>query len=230
MHDSKSAARTISRRGLVEKRRLRPARVARALFAVSFVAFLPKPTSAQDRYSQAEVRALPRVCLAQKFVIAWLDAPVVPEQEQREWEAKLGPGDYRHFHHYCAGLIYLRRAADADKGGRNFNYRNAVSNFQYVLNNSSREFPLLPEVYLRKGMALQLMGEHVNAASEFLGAIKVKPDYTPAYSALVDLHLYLGDIESARAILETGLEHAPDSKILTTQKAKLEQEHNDGRQ
>jgi len=78
-------------------------------------------------------------------------------------------------------------------------------------------------------MALQLMGDHGSAATEFLRAVKLKPDYTPAYSALVDLHLDLGDVESARNILEAGLELVPDSKILAAQKTRLDHDASETR-
>ena len=187
----------------------------------------PSAVSAQDgqSYTQDELRALPRVCLAQRYIHRRLRFPIVPEAERKQWAAKLG-ASYNHYHHYCVGLIFMRRAA-ADASASDYNYRSAASNFQYVIRNASNQFVLLPEVYLRKGSALRFLGKHGAAATEFLNAIRLKSNYTPAYAALVELHVDLGDLESARDVLETGLRHAPDSKILAQVQENLrEQEAN----
>lgn len=177
------------------------------------------PASGQE-YAQDELRALPRACLAQKFINGSLRTPIVPEFERAQWEARLG-SDYQHYHHFCWALMDLRRANTGPSQHRNFNYSTAVQNFEYVQRNASRAFPLLPEVYLRKGMALRYLGEEARAAREFLEAIDLKRDYTPAYSELIDLYLDLEDYESARRTLELGLAAVPDSKILASKKAEI---------
>lgn len=184
------------------------------LFASAFPVF-------GQEYTQDELRALPRACLAQTFINGSLRNPIVPESERAQWEARLGR-DYNHYHHFCWALMDLRRANTGPSQHRNFNYSKAVQNFEYVQRNASRAFPLLPEVYLRKGMALRYLGEEARAAREFLEAIELKRDYTPAYSELIDLYLYLEDYESARRTLELGLAAVPDSKILASKKAEIE--------
>lgn len=178
---------------------------------------------AAGQMTQEELRALPRICHAQRFINSALDSPIVPEAERRMWEAKLGE-PFMSFHHFCWGLIDMRRAAATrDPGRRNTHYRNAVQNFQYVERNSDATFPLLPEVLLRKGMALQLLGDPASAASQFLAAVKIKRDYTPAYAALIDVYVELEDIEAANETLAEGLSHAPSSRILATKKTELEE-------
>jgi hypothetical protein len=131
--------------------------------------------------------------------------------------------DFSAFHHYCWALMYLRRASVATtEQDQMHNYQAAVNNFVYVQRHASPQFPLMPEVNLRKGQALRLLGEDGAAAKEFTGAIQLKPDYTPAYAALIDLHLDLHDVQGAEHVLEQGLVHAPQSKILLQKKAELE--------
>ena len=222
MHDL-NVARRWSRGPRSEQARCEVNRVGKLVLLATLAALIPKVGTAQE-FTQDELLALPRVCLAQKYISGnFLAFPVVPEQERAMWEAKLGE-DYVHYHHYCLALVQVRRAATTvDEGARNGYYRGAIADFDYVIRAASREFPLLPEVYLRKGMALQLMGEPASAVAVFLRAVELKLDYTPAYSALIDIHLALGSVDSARSILETGLKHAPNSKILAAQKAKLQQ-------
>ncbi len=81
---------------------------------------------------------------------------------------------------------------------------------------------MLPEVYLRMGMALLYLRDHGAAARSFLSATKLKPDYTPAYAALVDLYVELGDLETARRVLETGLASAPNSVLLANKRIELQ--------
>lgn len=174
-------------------------------------------------FSQEEYRALPRMCLAQPFINGALRAPLVPEAERREWATRLGEEDYKHFHHYCWALMLLRRAnAAGNPRDRNFEYGRAVRNFEYVQRAASPQFPMMPEVNLRKGLTLVLLGKHAAAAKEFVGAIRLKPDYSPAYAALVDLYIDLEDLEAAKDTLEAGLAHAPDSKLLASKQTELD--------
>jgi len=188
--------------------------------SVLLFAFL-RPASAQQYYSQDELRALPRVCLAQQFINDALRAPIVPEAERREWSARLGEG-YKHYHHYCWALMDLRRGNTGPPQHRQSSYSEAVRNLEYVQRNAPSTFPMLPEVCLRKGMALRYLGNEGGAAREFLDAIEIKRDYTPAYSALIDLYVDLKDYDAARTVLERGLAMVPDSHILATKKAEIQ--------
>jgi tetratricopeptide (TPR) repeat protein len=146
---------------------------------------------------------------------------MVPEAERQMWAQQLGP-TYKAFHHYCWGLIDMRRASATRSSTQAYHYRSAIGNFEYVQRNADASFPLLPELLLRKGMALRLLNRDSEAATEFTQAIRIKTDYTPAYAALVDLYVDLDDLEGARNILEQGLREAPESQILQNKKSELE--------
>jgi tetratricopeptide (TPR) repeat protein len=107
---------------------------------------------------------------------------------------------------------------------RRHDFNAAVRNFAFVQRTASRQFPMMPEVNLRKGMSLRLLGQDTDAAREFLDAIRLKSDYTPAYAALFDVYRDLGDLDAARGILETGLANAPDSRMLAEKKAELDRD------
>jgi tetratricopeptide (TPR) repeat protein len=192
-----------------------------SIAGLSLIALM-KAGDARAQFTQEELRALPRICHAQKFINSSLDSPIVPEAERKMWAEKLGT-PFEAFHHFCWALIYMRRANDPSQSAfRKSNYQNAVGNFEYVQRNSTASFPLLPEVYLRKGIALRFLGEEASAASQFLAAVKLRSDYTPAYAALVDLYVDLKDMEAARAVLEQGLKQVPTSTILSKKKVELE--------
>jgi tetratricopeptide (TPR) repeat protein len=175
------------------------------------------------KFTTEELKSLPRVCHAQKFINGWLNEEIVPEAERALWTARLGEKDYIHFHHYCTALIYTRRGnASHTPLERNGNYRAAVENYEYVQRMASNQFPLMPEVGLRKGQVLMLLRENGAAAAEFLNAIKLKSDYTPAYAALADLYVSLGNIDEAARVLDTGLGNAPSSSLLRQKKIEIE--------
>lgn len=196
------------------------------LFLVLFVTLAVAATATGQEwntFTQEELRALPRVCHAQRIINMMLDRPLVPEAERAEWAARLGEKDYKTFHHYCWALIFLRRGHEAQTELQRTNdFKYAVENFVFVQRNASPQFPLMPEVNLQKGLALRLLKDDPAAAREFTNALRLKPDYTPAYAALVDLLLDGGDEEGARQILATGIERVPDSKILARKKAEIE--------
>jgi hypothetical protein len=182
-----------------------------------------RPSRAQVDFSQDELRSLPRVCLAQTYINGQLQFPVVPEEERKQWAQKLGEKDYSSYHHYCWALLYIRRANSVSTPTeKNHNFVQAIENFNYVQRNASVRFPLLPEVNLQKALTLRLMGQDAAAASELMTAIKLKRDYTPAYAALIDIHLDLGNQEAAQSVLQEGLMQAPNSKILTQKKLEID--------
>lgn len=204
----------------VQERGLRLASNTLALLAL--LAGIGAERAQAQEFTQDELRALPRICHAQKFISGALYSPLVPEAERKRWASELGPS-YESFHHFCWALIYLRRASDpALTTFRQSNNQIAVNNFDYVLRNSTADFVLLPEVLLRKGMTLRLLGDDGNAAAAFLDAIRLKDDYTPAYSSLVDVYMDLGDLAAAREVLERGLKKAPNSTILSSKKLEIE--------
>jgi len=176
--------------------------------------------AAADKWTQEELLATPRACLAQDLFSNNLHKQVVPLAEREQWARVLGES-YKHYHHYCWGLIDMRRAASQPEK-ESFHLNRAIGNFDYVIRNSSQSFPMLPEVYLRLGMVFRIQGRHGDAASAFTGAIRAKSTYTPAFSALIDLYVDLEDLTGARNVLDWGLREAPNSKILLGKKAELE--------
>ena len=190
------------------------------LFLTVFLA--PSGLLAQLSFSQEELRSLPRTCQAQQFIHNDIHVPVTTEAERKQLLTVLGE-DFMHYHHYCWGLMLVRRANTTDQPNRRLGiYGEAVSNFDYVVRNSKSSFVLLPEVLLQKGLTLQLMSNPAAAAREFFNALRLKPSYTPAYAALIDYYLELGNVAEARKMLESGLQHAPSSKLLQEKRKAIE--------
>jgi tetratricopeptide (TPR) repeat protein len=177
-------------------------------------------------FSQAELRTLPRPCLAQRFINDELDSPAVSERRRAELAAKLGRS-FHHYHHYCWALLYMRRAARP--GGDEFNYRQAVDNLNYVIARAEPGFRLLAGVYFKKGNVLERLGERQAAAEEYRNALRVDPGHAAACVALAQSYLDRGDDQAARAALAEGLKHAPGSKTLAAKQADLERRERERR-
>jgi hypothetical protein len=202
---------------------------ARACLVLAFLGMisglLPSDASAQHKFylTKEEYLSLPTYCKAQRFMQR--DSPIVtvPASEHAKWQAMLGPG-FETMHHFCRGLIFMQRAASLKSPKeQERNYREAIANFIFVQRTPSvtQDFALLPEICLRKGFAHLLLDERVEAAMEFTEAIRLKPDYTPAYGAMIDYYVSFGELEEAQKVLETGLKHAPSSALLRQKETEL---------
>lgn len=132
------------------------------------------------------------------------------------WQGVFGRANFVHLHHYCAALNDLntaRRDFANPEQQRNV-LEAAVKNFTYVERMTRPDFFLRPEVSVQKGKALVLLGRTAEAVQNFNSAIVFRPDYTPAYAALSDLYVDLGEKHKASEILQRGLKAKPDSKVL----------------
>lgn len=179
------------------------------------------PWQDPSKIGDVEVRALPPYCRAQGFIRDDLSAKV-SESEIEKWKGLLGPG-YLHVHHYCWALNALNLAHRAsDEGVRQRYYDYAVKNIEYVQRNAGPTLPIMPEILVKKGYVLRLMGQDAASSREFLASIALRPDYTPAYAGLSEYYQDLGDREQARRVLEEGLSHSPKSEMLKRKLAELD--------
>ncbi len=153
-----------------------------------------------------ELAFLPRYCQAK------LEA--LDEVETNKWKHAIGE-DWARLHHYCFALNYVNRANRArDELTRKRQVGWALGEFGYIRKHGSSAFPLWPELHVKSGDLLRMVGRDSEAAQEYIEAIKKRPGYTPAYSALADYYLDLGNKDEALRTIEDGLEHAPNSKML----------------
>jgi tetratricopeptide (TPR) repeat protein len=175
-------------------------------------------------YDPREVVMLPEYC---KYTQLFRDR--VPGGNNREmiqrWHATMGD-IFMAMHHYCWGLMHLNRARilARDAQARSFNYGSAVAEFDYVLRQARPDFVLLPEILTKRGEALLGLGRAAQAMVEFERAIELRPDYWPPYAQIADYHQSQGDREKARAILQTGLKHAPGTNGLQRRLKELDEQ------
>ena len=131
--------------------------------------------------------------------------------------------DWVHLHHYCFALNFVKRANMEIRNEikRKFHLKRAGDNFQYMIDATTPEFVLMPELYVKYGKLLEKQGHTTRAIDLYMRSIKFKPDYVKAYAALGDFFKVNGDIEQARKFLEMGLKQKPKSRSLKRRISRL---------
>jgi tetratricopeptide (TPR) repeat protein len=138
-----------------------------------------------------------------------------PQQIER-WKLVMGAQNFRHIHHYCQGLQSTNRAlfGRLAKQHRDFELRNSIIEFDYVILRVTPDFVLLPEILTKKGENLMRLGRAPEAMPALFRAIERKADYWPPYAVLSDYYKEIGKIEEAREWLQKGLAASPEATAL----------------
>jgi tetratricopeptide (TPR) repeat protein len=120
---------------------------------------------------------------------------------------------FHHMHHYCYGLMKANRGLylTRDPLSRKYYLRDAVIEYDYVLDHAKPDFILYPEILNRKAEALLRLGDAPRAIQILEEAVEIKPDYWAPYAGLSDYYKDSGNLQKAREILQSGLAAAPDA-------------------
>lgn len=139
-----------------------------------------------------------------------------PTPETAKWVRTFGKTFWA-MHHYCWALIRNHRAGSAmhTRLAKQSLWEGAISDFNYVIENGTSDFVLLPEIYQRIGETYLLMGSPGNAVLAFDRSRALKPDYWPPYVSWADALVKLGKKAEAKRHLETGLRVMPRSAPLS---------------
>ena len=194
-------------------RRTRHALVIGAL-VIGACTGLALPMSAQAQkppnISPGEMALIPPYC-PDTMGFNYGDATTNTSPRAGYWLGLMGRGFWA-VHHYCWGLIKLRRA---DRIGmlpveRIGTLTNVVGEFNYVLENSPPDFVLLPEVLTQRGDVLIRLGDAGAAIESYQAALQRKADYWPAYVSWGEVLLKIGRRKEAQELLERGLRLTPN--------------------
>ena len=173
-------------------------------------------------YDPREVGRLPNYC---KYTQAFRERlPGGNDSAQiNYWQSVMGES-FNAMHHYCWGLMKLNRALylARTEQARSFYFRDAILEFDYVLERSPENFILRPEILTKKGQSLIRLGRGAAAVPELERAIALKPDYWPPYVQLSDYYKESGQIALAREILEKALAQSPGVETLKQRLAELD--------
>ncbi len=142
------------------------------------------------------------------------------------WSERL-PGGFNHIHHYCFAMhqyshiqrIFPRNKKE-DLAKRSY-IKDALNNIAYMETHAGDKFILMPEIMVLKGRVLMAADRKAAAIVAYRHAMRLKPDYTKAYTALSDVYKKMANIEMAKQTLEEGLKRSPNSKALKRRLKKL---------
>jgi len=140
-----------------------------------------------------------------------------PKELEAYWSKKLGPKNFLHMHHFCFGLKALNLAYGSlrDKQRLTGQAYTVVRNFNYILEQTQRDFPLRPEALLNIARGYALLQEFKVARDKFEEALKLNPKLVDAWVGLSDMYYQNGQRADALRVLEKALEVAGEHKKIT---------------
>lgn len=120
-----------------------------------------------------------------------------------------------HIHHYCSGINFARKAQGAtSRKKKKATSVQAMNNYEYVLKRWPENSKLYPELLTRVGQLMETMDRDIEAAQYYQNAIRIKPNYVPAYALYSDWSVKAGNKQDAIELLKQGLAQAPNSPPL----------------
>jgi tetratricopeptide (TPR) repeat protein len=151
--------------------------------------------------SAAELAVLPPFCKVKLSADRSGDAP---------YAASIGP-DWLHIHHYCYALNFVNRYFQdfGDRMTQSDDLKQAVNNFNYVLEHATPDFWMRAEIGTQKARILAAAKDNAQAIAALQIALQANADYAPAYAVLSDVYRDTGQKAKAIASVEQGLQHAP---------------------
>ena len=157
-----------------------------------------------------------------RVIQAPVDASFNTSPRAGHWVRLMGKSFWA-MHHHCLGIYKLRRAAltGIPAQVRKHYLESAVDEFNYVIENSTPNFIMLPEVFRMRGDVQLKLGRLADANDSYAIARHHKPDYAPAYTNWADELVRTGLKKSALTLLEDGLRVAQDSKEMRASYTKL---------
>lgn len=180
------------------------------LLACSATAFAGKPVNV----TEAELALLPRFC-PDTIGFKYGDAYTNTSPNAPKWVGMMGKGFWS-MHHYCWALINLGRAQKPSMppSTRQATREYAIEDMRYVIENSTEDFIMLPEIYTKIGEVLLDLKRPSEAREAFVKARSIKPDYWPPYFHWGEYLLRNGQKADARVVVEEGLSYTPQNKSL----------------
>lgn len=165
-----------------------------------------------NNFTWGELALLPEYCRDTMQTLYQLPGNLQESPRAPYWVSLMGM-DFWHMHHYCWGLREMLRHGLAGKTPqqRRNHLERALSEYAYVVRNVSPSMVLMPEVHLKIGEALLLLGDAPAASQSFATSRSLKPDYWPAYQKWIEFLFASKLYEQALQLARQGVAAAPDS-------------------
>lgn len=166
--------------------------------------------------TMADINRLPSFC---KLIM--VDQPGIHSMKDGKNPDILNAPQYHiaknnpHIHHYCWALISKNRYFGArTRTERNHRVSRFLADTDYVIQNSTSDWPYLHVMYTEQAEILLLNAEYVRGLTKVEVALKHMPEYEKAYAVKSDLYLEMGDKKRSIAVAQEGLAKNPTSRLL----------------
>jgi hypothetical protein len=166
--------------------------------------------------TMADINRLPPFC---KLIM--VDQPGVHSMKDGKNSDILNAPQYHiaknnpHIHHYCWALINKNRYYTAlTRSERNHRVGLFLNDTDYVIQNSTPEWPYFHVMYTEQAEMLLMNREFVRALSKVEEALRRMPDYEKAYAVKSDIYFEMGDKKRSIAVAQEGLGKNPSSRLL----------------
>lgn len=183
------------------------ARILRAVVATFCLLLVCGESAAQTNYwkiPEAELRVLPQFCRT-GFAVYKLQG--------KEW-----------LNHLCPGLYALNDAQKivGNEEKRRYALDRAVGELSYTINNTTDQVPFRSSIFVKRGNAYEMQGNHGKAIADYQAAIVRDAKNATAYTALANLFSKMGAKDEALQVIDNGLAANPESKALLSARQKIQ--------
>lgn len=121
--------------------------------------------------------------------------------------ASIGSQSFEHVHHFCAGMLYLRRARiEVDEGRKKWLLGEAFSESIYTFNRVVPGSPIYATIAATLAQIEKTRGNSENALQYLTAARKAAPSDPMTYLSLAIFYRDSGRLIDARKTLEEGFE------------------------
>lgn len=113
----------------------------------------------------------------------------------------------RGLHHYCTGMVYLKRAMMSnDQILRDRNLDNAYQETQFTFSRSNNKSPYFAQIAIQVATILSEHEKFADALQILSGVVEAQPKNAVLYSAIAVMQRKLGDLQRAKQTLMRGNE------------------------
>ena len=183
------------------------------IFLILYMVFSTTHVLAEWPKKESDFTMLPPYCKAR--ILSGNKSP-----EYNRWLQRLGRDTFVHVHHYCAGLFTMG-VANRDYEKRGYLLNRALGEFAYMEQHAPKQSQLMPEIFMKKGKVMLLLGRDPEALSAFNTSLLLNKRYSPSYMAIADYYILRKQYEEAMDITKKGLIAVPKSKGLKRRQNKI---------
>jgi hypothetical protein len=133
----------------------------------------------------------------------WRHSFPINEKKIQHYKNIIG-SDFRHMHHYCAGLAYLSQAKTSRNRSAWF-FRQAEAEISYTIGKSRPTNPLWIEMNVAQAKARAGLGKHNEALQQLHDCLELEPRSETLYIEIAKTLKQTGQINDAVITLEEGL-------------------------